>query len=99
MLQVFIEILNENDNVPMTERPVYYATVLEGSPSGTNVFQLVADDDDIDTNQKIHFKIVSGDPEGYFFVNSSTGELPELFTVFLIDLSLIFIRNGNRGNE
>lgn len=76
MLQVFIEILNDNDNVPMTERPVYYATVLEGSPSGTNVFQLVADDDDIDTNQKIHFKIVSGDPEGYFFVNSSTGELP-----------------------
>lgn len=72
--QVFIEILNENDNVPLTERPVYYETVPEGSPAGTNVFQLIADDDDIDTNQKIHFKIVSGDPEGHFSINSSTGE-------------------------
>ena len=71
---MFIEILNENDNVPLTERPVYYATVPEGSPAGTNVFQLVADDEDLDAIQRVSFKIVSGDPEGHFTINNSTGE-------------------------
>lgn len=72
---MFIEILNENDNIPLTERPLYFATIPEASPAGTNVIQLVADDDDIDPNQKIHYKIVSGDPEGFFFINSSTGNV------------------------
>lgn len=73
--QVFIQIQNENDNVPLTEEPVYYPSVPEGSLAGFKILQLVAEDRDIDQLQRISFRITSGNPEGFFAINSSSGEL------------------------
>ncbi|XP_055595283.1 fat-like cadherin-related tumor suppressor homolog isoform X3 [Uranotaenia lowii] len=72
-VQVFIEVQNENDNVPLTEEAVYYPSVPESSPSGVKVLQLIAEDRDIDPLQQISYRITSGNPEGYFAINSSSG--------------------------
>ncbi len=72
-IQVFIRIENENDNVPLTEQPVYYPSIPENSPPGTRIIKLEASDDDIDAEQKISYKLISGNPEGFFAINSTTG--------------------------
>lgn len=71
--QVYIEVLNENDNVPLSEKTVYYPTIPEESPEGRSVLQIHATDEDKDPNQKITYKIISGNPEGFFSINSATG--------------------------
>lgn len=73
--QVYIEIENENDNVPLTEQPVYYPLVPENSPPGTKIIRLNATDDDKDLNHKISYRIMSGNPEGFFAIDSTTGNI------------------------
>ncbi|XP_015840548.1 fat-like cadherin-related tumor suppressor homolog isoform X7 [Tribolium castaneum] len=72
-VEVYIEVLNENDNVPLSDEAVYYPTILEDSPAGSSVLQIRASDKDKDPNQKITYKITSGSPERFFSINSSTG--------------------------
>jgi hypothetical protein len=71
--QVYIQIENENDNVPLTEQPVYYPSVSENSPAGTKIIQLAATDDDKDPEQKISYRLMKGNPEGFFAINTTTG--------------------------
>jgi hypothetical protein len=72
-LQIFIKVDNENDNVPLTEQAVYYASVLESSAADVKILQLTAEDKDIDELQQISYRIISGNPEGYFTLNGSNG--------------------------
>ncbi|XP_076298680.1 FAT atypical cadherin kugelei isoform X2 [Lasioglossum baleicum] len=71
-LQVYVEVLDENDNIPLTELPVYYPSVPENSPAGVNVLRIRAFDRDV-SPQQFTFSITSGNPEGYFLINSTTG--------------------------
>lgn len=71
---MFIEIENVNDNAPLTEHPVYYPSVTESSPAGVKVLQLTAEDGDNDPQQKITYRITSGNPEGFFAINSTSGK-------------------------
>lgn len=73
--QVYIEVLNENDNVPLSDEAVYYPSIPEESPEGRSVLQIHATDNDKDPNQQITYKIISGNPEGFFTINSATGKL------------------------
>lgn len=68
-------MLDENDNTPLTELPVYYPSVPENSPAGVSVLQIRAFDRDVSPQQFV-FSISSGNPEGYFLINSTTGKLP-----------------------
>ncbi|XP_049820796.1 fat-like cadherin-related tumor suppressor homolog isoform X5 [Aethina tumida] len=72
-VEIYVEVLNENDNVPLSEKPVYYPHIAEDSPTGSTVLQLEAYDGDKDPTQKITYKIISGNPEGFFHINSTTG--------------------------
>ncbi|XP_019772654.2 fat-like cadherin-related tumor suppressor homolog isoform X8 [Dendroctonus ponderosae] len=72
-VEIYIEVLNENDNVPLSELPVYYPVIQEDSPAGKTVLQIKATDRDKDPNQKISYKIAAGNPEGFFTINSHTG--------------------------
>lgn len=83
-MQVYIEVLNENDNVPLSDEAVYYPSISEDTPAGRAVVQIQATDRDKDDNQKITYKIISGNPEGLFTINSSTGE--SFFKINLLDL-------------
>lgn len=76
-VQVYVEVLDENDNTPLTELPVYYPSVPENSPAGVSVLQIRAFDRDVSPQQFV-FTISSGNPEGYFLINSTTGESFEL---------------------
>ncbi|XP_076376857.1 FAT atypical cadherin kugelei isoform X4 [Megalopta genalis] len=71
-VQVYVEVLDENDNIPLTEVPVYYPSVPENSPAGVNVLRIRAFDRDV-SPQQFTFSITSGNPEGYFLINSTTG--------------------------
>ncbi|XP_076646629.1 FAT atypical cadherin kugelei isoform X7 [Halictus rubicundus] len=71
-VQVYVEVLDENDNIPLTELPVYYPSVPENSPAGVNVLRIRAFDRDV-SPQQFTFSITSGNPEGYFLINSTTG--------------------------
>lgn len=71
---MFIRIQNDNDNVPLTEKAVYYPSVPESSPPGVKVLQLMAEDGDDDPLQRITYRITSGNPEGYFTINSTSGK-------------------------
>ncbi|XP_054014590.1 fat-like cadherin-related tumor suppressor homolog isoform X2 [Hylaeus anthracinus] len=71
-LQVYVEVLDENDNTPLTEVPVYYPSVAENSLAGVSVLQIRAFDRDV-SDQQFTFSITSGNPEGYFLINSTTG--------------------------
>ncbi|GLV44546.1 kugelei [Carabus blaptoides fortunei] len=72
-IQVYIKVENENDNVPLSVDPVYYSTVPEDSPGGYQVVQIRATDADLDPNQSLSYRIVSGNPEGYFSINTTSG--------------------------
>lgn len=71
---MYVEVLDENDNVPLTEQPVYYPSVPENSAAGVSVLQLRAFDRDVSL-QEFTYSISSGNAEGYFLINSSSGEL------------------------
>lgn len=59
--------------MPITEKPVYYPSIKEGSPPKTRVILLNATDDDKDAANLITYKIISGNPEGFFELNKTTG--------------------------
>ncbi|XP_065170403.1 fat-like cadherin-related tumor suppressor homolog isoform X3 [Atheta coriaria] len=74
-VEVYIDVINENDNVPLSEKAVYYASVLEDSPEGTPVAQISATDRDADPKQRITYTIIGGNPEGFFTINTNNGNI------------------------
>ena len=74
-LEIFVEVLNVNDNIPLTVFPVYFPSVMENSKPSTPIVTLEAFDGDIDLEQKLVFEIMSGDPQSLFSINPLTGEI------------------------
>ncbi|KAK6637234.1 hypothetical protein RUM44_007648 [Polyplax serrata] len=72
-LEVFIAIENENDNAPLTDEPIYYASVPENSGAGKVVVELKARDADKDNNNQISYKITAGNPQSYFTIDANSG--------------------------
>ena len=70
-IPVTIDILDENDNTPVFERPSYKAVITENRKVGSSVIQVKAVDSDFGLNGKVSYKIVGGD--GKFEINSETG--------------------------
>lgn len=69
--QVRVNILDENDQTPKFEPPIYSVAVSENVPVGTSVLQVKAFDGDTGTNAEIYFYFK---PERDFFtVNAHTG--------------------------
>jgi protocadherin Fat 1/2/3 len=84
LLQVFIAVENENDNTPLTVDPVYYPSIPENSPAGKVVVELKAVDHDLDPNQRLTFRITSGNPGGSFSINSDTGKKRQLMLILSV---------------
>ncbi|XP_034484268.1 fat-like cadherin-related tumor suppressor homolog [Drosophila innubila] len=74
-VKVYIEVENENDNIPLTNKPVYYVNVTEGSSGKNDIIQLKAIDPDKNSTQKITYNIISGNLVGYFDIDPHTGVL------------------------
>ncbi|XP_074147953.1 protocadherin Fat 2 [Sminthopsis crassicaudata] len=73
--EVYIEVMDTNDNPPQMSRPVYYPSVKEDAPMNTSVLQLDAWDSDSVSKGKLTFHIISGNNLGFFVINSWTGLL------------------------
>ena len=84
-IEVFIEVEDVNDNVPLTVEPVYYPTVPENSKEGTSVVKIMAFDADESASKRLTYRITSGNPQGFFSINEATGK----FLTF--DLSYLHI--------
>ncbi|XP_075052740.1 protocadherin Fat 1 isoform X1 [Mixophyes fleayi] len=72
-IEIYIEIEDVNDNAPQTSEPVYYPEVMENSPRDLSVVQITAFDPDSSSNDKLTYKISSGNPQGFFAINPMTG--------------------------
>ncbi|KAL8207359.1 UNVERIFIED_CONTAM: long-chain fatty acid transporter fat1 [Gekko kuhli] len=73
-IEIYIEVGDVNDNAPQTTLPVYYPEVMENSPKDVSVILIEAVDADASSNDKLTYKITSGNPQGFFFMNPKTGE-------------------------
>ncbi|CAH1738811.1 unnamed protein product [Aphis gossypii] len=71
-LEVYVEVKNINDNVPLTKAPVYYPRVKEDAPTNTTIIQLEAEDADI-SDTRITYKITTGNPQSLFTISANTG--------------------------
>ncbi|XP_030621432.1 protocadherin Fat 1 [Chanos chanos] len=73
-VEIYIEVQDVNDNAPQSPQPVYYPSVLENSPKDVSIMKMEAFDPD-SSSDKLSFKITSGNPQGFFTINSETGLL------------------------
>jgi len=76
-VDVLIEVDDVNDNQPQTAQPVYHPTVSEGSREHTEVIHLQAFDHDM-ANGALTYDITSGNPQGFFAINRTTGSSSHL---------------------
>ncbi|XP_065063594.1 protocadherin Fat 4-like isoform X2 [Rhopilema esculentum] len=70
---VFITILDTNDNRPVFLGTPYMATVLEEQPAGTRVLQVAASDADFGRNAFVTYKIEQSVPLNVFQINKTSG--------------------------
>uniref|UniRef100_F6UD14 FAT atypical cadherin 2 n=1 Tax=Monodelphis domestica TaxID=13616 RepID=F6UD14_MONDO len=80
--EVYIEVMDTNDNPPQMSRPVYYPSVKEDAPMNTSVLQLDAWDPDPVSQGKLTFHITSGNNLGFFVLSNS---MPICFQVAVQD--------------
>ncbi|XP_069056290.1 protocadherin Fat 1 isoform X2 [Pleurodeles waltl] len=72
-VEIYIEVEDINDNAPRTTEPVYFPEVMENTPKDVSVVRIEAFDPDSSSNDKLTYKISSGNPQGFFAINSKTG--------------------------
>uniref|UniRef100_A0A8C5K818 FAT atypical cadherin 1 n=1 Tax=Jaculus jaculus TaxID=51337 RepID=A0A8C5K818_JACJA len=72
-IEIYIEVEDVNDNAPQTSEPVYYPEVMENSPKDVSVVQIEAFDPDSSSNDKLTYKITSGNPQGFFLMHPKIG--------------------------
>ncbi|OCT86214.1 protocadherin Fat 2 [Xenopus laevis] len=71
--EVYIEVIDINDNIPQLSQAVFYASITENSPPDVSVLQLDANDFDSVSAGKISFQFSNGNSQGFFALNPSTG--------------------------
>ncbi|KAL4002923.1 Cadherin domain family protein [Acanthocheilonema viteae] len=77
VLHVFVRVLDRNDHIPLSLRPIYFSSIPENSPENTVIIKVQAEDKDNPSDRysitNIRFKIISGDPQSFFAIDSKTG--------------------------
>jgi len=89
-VEVYIKVQDVNDNAPLTTEPVYYPSVSENSPKDVSVIQIQAFDLDSESSDDLSYKITSGNPQGFFAINSQTGKSMSLKTAKSQHVDLCF---------
>nr|XP_020474749.1 protocadherin Fat 3 isoform X4 [Monopterus albus] len=75
-IEVFVQVEDVNDNAPLTSEPMYQPSVPENSPRDVSVIQIHAQDPDAiasTTADRLTYRIVSGNPQNFFTINTRTG--------------------------
>lgn len=78
-LDVYIEVLNVNDNVPMTMEPIYFPKVFENTKPFTPIITLESfdgdDEGEDDPKASRTYELVSGNPQSLFYIDPNTGSI------------------------
>ncbi|XP_060904130.1 protocadherin beta-16-like [Labrus mixtus] len=76
-MQIFVNVLDANDNAPTFAKPLYRAKILENSPKSTSVTTVSASDKDIGLNGEISYLISTSKRvlTDLFKIDSKTGEI------------------------
>lgn len=88
-IEVYIEIEDVNDNAPLTSEPIYYPVVMENSPKDVSVIQIQAEDPDSSSNEKLTYRITSGNPQNFFAINTKTGKEILIWLFFQLVVQLL----------
>ncbi|KER25313.1 hypothetical protein T265_14225, partial [Opisthorchis viverrini] len=74
LAEIFIEVLDENDNYPIPIAPEFACEIPENSPSGLLVATVLATDAD-KNSLPLRYHISAGDPQGHFTIDSKSGTI------------------------
>uniref|UniRef100_A0A8C4H9Y7 Cadherin domain-containing protein n=1 Tax=Dicentrarchus labrax TaxID=13489 RepID=A0A8C4H9Y7_DICLA len=76
-MEIFIDVLDVNDNAPVFTKDIYSAEINENSPIGTTVIRVNATDMDDGLNGDVSYSFgnVNNKVRGLFDVDPSTGEI------------------------
>ncbi|XP_059918579.1 protocadherin gamma-A11-like [Gadus macrocephalus] len=76
-MQIYVTVLDANDNSPHFTKPVYKATLTENSPKGTSVMRVSASDKDKDSNGEISYAITNSRRRlsDLFHIDKTSGEV------------------------
>ncbi|XP_072515534.1 protocadherin gamma-A6-like isoform X3 [Salminus brasiliensis] len=79
-VQIFISVLDVNDNTPVCQKPLYRAEASENSPVGTILTTVSANDADTDVNGDVSYSFAQASEKArnLFEINSKTGEVKTL---------------------
>ena len=88
-----VHLQDINDNRPQFERVNCVGTVSSNIPQGTEVFHLSAVDLDSADRNKIHYRVVSGNEDGCFSLDSKSGNI-----TVQCDLRTLAFRSGFKLN-
>ncbi|XP_068705618.1 cadherin-23-like isoform X2 [Montipora foliosa] len=72
---VIIDVTDVSDNPPKFLRSIYLAEISENEILGSSILQVEAFDGDTGVDNKVYYEIISGDDEGLFAVDKSSGIL------------------------
>ena len=73
VVQVFIEVLDINDNAPLPTQPVFRASIPENTDAGVNVVTVEAKDPDSSSNNSLSYRIKTNSARKLFIIDESTG--------------------------
>ncbi|XP_039976452.1 protocadherin beta-16-like [Xiphias gladius] len=97
-MQIFVNVLDANDNAPAFAKPLYRAKILENSPKGTSVTTVSASDKDIGSNGEVSYLISPSKRLLFelFKIDSESGEIIligeidyEKATIYQIDIEVV----------
>ncbi|KAG5263738.1 hypothetical protein AALO_G00268040 [Alosa alosa] len=75
--EVYLEILDVNDNPPELSQAIYFASIQENQPPDLSVLQVSATDVDKSSENKLVYQILESQ-RTYFAINSTTGVITSL---------------------
>lgn len=97
LFQVFIEVLDENDHIPLTTEPVYWVHVAENSPPRTPVARITAIDGD--GNSKLTYQLKAGNPQSLFDIDPNSGTFSAVFVFCFFVFTLTRLGAGKQKSQ
>jgi len=85
VVDVFVEVLDVNDNSPVFERHEYQSTVVENAPPRTVVARVVATDSDAGLNGQIVYEFSSPTASSFGHVFAVTNSSGDIYVVGTVD--------------
>ena len=73
-IEVYIEVRDVNDHIPLPYQTLYYGTVKENENNDQVVAHVQAFDLDKNLNQSLRYEITRYDPLNFFQIDQNTGK-------------------------